>query len=322
MPPLRGIGLVAAVLFANSAHAHGIAGNRYFPGTLAFDDPAVADELVVGAAALKHPAEDGPLVNDYVAPLTFMRLLTPDLAFGVDTAGIVRQRSGFPQQSGFDTTNLTLKALLYKNEPHETLVSAALTWGVGGTGNRAVGGDKPDLFAPGVFFGQGFGDLPDHLAWLRPFGITGAITVELPTRDTGTVLGVDPLTHRFAPVTTRLPDTVHWGFALEYSTLYLTDRFTGGPPKEEPLNQWVPLVEFAFDTPVGQKTAASLNPGLSYVAVAWQLAGEAIVPLNHEAGRGVGLRAQLLFFLDEVSPRLFGKPLLSTQPVISRVETW
>jgi len=88
------------------------------------------------------------------------------------------------------------------------------------------------------------------------------------------------------------------------------------------LNQWVPLVEFAFDTPVGQKTAASLNPGLSYVAVAWQLAGEAIVPLNHEAGRGVGLRAQLLFFLDEVSPRLFGKPLLSTQPVISRVETW
>src|SRR5262249_49397759 len=73
MPPLRGIGLVAAVLLANSAHAHGIAGNRYFPGTLAFDDPAVADELVVGAAALKHPAEDGLLVNDYLAPLTFMR---------------------------------------------------------------------------------------------------------------------------------------------------------------------------------------------------------------------------------------------------------
>jgi len=30
---------------AHSAHAHGIAGNRYFPGTLTFDDPAVADDV-------------------------------------------------------------------------------------------------------------------------------------------------------------------------------------------------------------------------------------------------------------------------------------
>jgi hypothetical protein len=28
----------------HAAHAHGIAGNRFFPGTLTFDDPAVADE--------------------------------------------------------------------------------------------------------------------------------------------------------------------------------------------------------------------------------------------------------------------------------------
>jgi hypothetical protein len=81
---------------------------------------------------------------------------------------------------------------------------------------------------------------------------------------------------------------VHWGFALEYSTLYLTNRFTGGPPKQEPLNQLVPLVEFAFDSPMGQKTAVTANPGLSYVAVAWQLAGEAILPLNREGGHGVG----------------------------------
>jgi hypothetical protein len=31
-----------------SSEAHGIAGNRYFPGTLTFDDPAVADELILG----------------------------------------------------------------------------------------------------------------------------------------------------------------------------------------------------------------------------------------------------------------------------------
>jgi hypothetical protein len=210
--------------------------------------------------------------------------------------------------------------LLYRSDPHEILLSAAITWEIGDTGNPAVGGGKPNILQPGIFYGKGFGDLPASLAWFRPFAIAGAVTAELPTRDTTTIVGVDPLTNRFGPLVTRLPDTVHWGFALECNTLYLTDRFTGGPPKQEPLKQWVPLVEFAFDSPLGQKTAATVNPGLSYVDVAWQLVGEAIIPLNQEGGRGIGFRAQLLFFLDEVSPTLFGKPLFSSQSVVSRVE--
>ena len=97
---------------------------------------------------------------------------------------------------------------------------------------------------------------------------------------------------------TRNADTLHWGFALEFSTLYLTNRFTPGKlPKREPVNQLVPLIEFAFDSPRGEKTSATMNPGLSYVTTTWQLAAEAIVPLNKEAGRSVGARAQLLLFL-------------------------
>jgi hypothetical protein len=65
-------------------------------------------------------------------------------------------------------------------------------------------------------------------------------------------------------------ETLHWGFSIQYSTLYLTSRFDGGPPKEEPLNQWVPLVEFRFDSPRGQKTAATAGPGFAYVAVTWR----------------------------------------------------
>jgi hypothetical protein len=30
----------------------------------------------------------------------------------------------------------------------------------------------------------------------------------------------------------------------------------------------LPLVEFSFDTPRGQNTAATMNPGFAYVAVA------------------------------------------------------
>jgi hypothetical protein len=120
------------------------------------------------------------------------------------------------------------------------------------------------------------------------------------------------MTGQLGPMLTRNVDTLHWGFALEFSTLYLTNRFTPGKlPKEEPLNQLVPLVEFSFVSPRGEKTVATMNPGLSYVAVSWQVAAEAIVPLNSEAGRSVGVRAQLLLFLDELVPSLFGKPLLS-----------
>ncbi|MFX4910627.1 hypothetical protein ABTB68_19465, partial [Acinetobacter baumannii] len=76
--------------------------------------------------------------------------------------------------------------------------------------------------------------------------------------------------------------------------------FNGGPPREEPLNQWVPLVEFRFDSPRGQQTAATANPGIAYVAVTWQASAEAIIPLNRLGGTGPGFRAQLLLFLDDL----------------------
>jgi hypothetical protein len=47
-----------------------------------------------------------------------------------------------------------------------------------------------------------------------------------------------------------------------------------------------------------------------------------IVPLNSEAGRGVGFRMQLLFFLDDLASSIFGKPLLSSRPTISVMKTF
>ena len=73
----------------------------------------------------------------------------------------------------------------------------------------------------------------------------------------------------------------------------------------------MPLVEFAFDTPWRQKTAATANPGLAYVEDVWQVSAEAIVPLNRPGGRGLGFRTQLLIFLDDFAPSIFGKPLLT-----------
>ena len=74
------------------------------------------------------------------------------------------------------------------------------------------------------------------------------------------------------------------------------------------------LLRASFDSPRGQKTAATMNPGLAYVAVTWQLAAEVVVPLNRDGGSSTGFRAQLIFFLDDLIPLLFGKPLLSDKP--------
>ena len=61
--------------------------------------------------------------------------------------------------------------------------------GFGHSGAQVVDADEPNSILPGVFFGKGFGDLPDGLAWLRPFAITGAFVDELPFGATTTTLG-------------------------------------------------------------------------------------------------------------------------------------
>ena len=57
----------ALLTWAHSAGAHGIAGNRYFDGTLTFDDPAVADEAILPFYTnLAFPAEGGNVVQNVV----------------------------------------------------------------------------------------------------------------------------------------------------------------------------------------------------------------------------------------------------------------
>jgi hypothetical protein len=303
--------LVATMVAAgHAAQAHGIVGNRVFPGTLAFDDPAVMDELVFPAvSSLKHPS-GGADVTDNLIGWSFTRLLTPTFSVGIE-GGWLHRNWGVAQRSGFDTTALTLKSLLYQNELHEVMISAGLAWGIRGSGAQGVGANGPDTIEPSIFFGKGFGDLPDWLAWLRPFAVTGAVTLAHPLSGDSINSAIDGNTGQLGPELTRNVDTLHWGFSLQYSTFYLTSRYTPGKlPKEEPVYQLIPLVEFAFDTPRGEKTAATMNPGLAYVAGTWQVAAEAIVPLNSEGGRTIGVRAHLFLFLDDLMPAVFGKPLL------------
>src|SRR5882762_9919575 len=73
----------------DGAHAHGIAGNRYFVGTLTFDDPAVNDELSSTFSELRRAVPGGAAV-DRALDVEFSRLLTPRLSFGAASTWIDR----------------------------------------------------------------------------------------------------------------------------------------------------------------------------------------------------------------------------------------
>src|SRR5579863_318927 len=302
---------LAAFAFTSNVQAHGIAGNRLFPGTLSFDDSAVADEAILPLYTYIDYPTQGSNVSENRINATFNRLLTPTLAFTID-CGWVHQNWPVGNTSGADKTNVGFKYEAYRDNQHEALVSVGLAWGIGHAGASAVGADAPNTIQPGVFFGKGFGDLPQSLSWLRPFAVTGSVVDETPVGSSrATALAPNLATGRFDSTFFPGVETLHWGFSIQYSTLYLTNRFDGGPPKDEPINQWVPLVEFKFDSFRGQYTAATANPGLAYVSVNWQVAAEAILPLNRAGGSGPGFRAQLLLFLDDLMPSIFGKPLLT-----------
>jgi hypothetical protein len=62
--------LFAPLPWANTAAAHGIDGNRYFAGTITFDDPAVADEAIVPEFSyLGYPISISSMGDIYDPPM-------------------------------------------------------------------------------------------------------------------------------------------------------------------------------------------------------------------------------------------------------------
>ena len=113
---------VAIVASCHEAAAHGIAGNRYFAGTLTFDDPAVADEAILPLySAINYPAPGGNVAENRIT-WAFDRLLTPTLAVTYES-GWIHQNWPIGKTSGLETTTVGLKYEAYRDNRHEALVS-------------------------------------------------------------------------------------------------------------------------------------------------------------------------------------------------------
>jgi hypothetical protein len=301
------LSVAALFLTPSVAEAHAICGARVFPATLAIDDPGVSDELALPTLTYVPINSDG--VREFDASFSYTKTIVEN--FGVSfTYGKTWLKPGGSGWGGLDTE---LKYMFFCDEPHEFMGSIGLdvTWANTGTTGFA---DPFNTFSPVIDIGKGFGDLPTSLNALRPFAFTSEFSLSVPSESHTSSLTYDNFGNPLLDVTLN-PTVFNWGFTIQYSLPYMNANVAevGGP---DFLKHLLPITEADFQTPVshapsgGYVTTGTVQPGLIYMADSWQIAVEALIPINAASGRNVGMVAELHFFLDDMFPNAFiGKPI-------------
>ncbi len=274
--------------------AHGFEGDRFFPPTISTDDPFAVDELSLPTVDLLHnPSSPGtPVTREMDIGGEFDKEILPnwDVEFS-DVFTLLHPKTG-ETTNGWQNFDLGTKYELIQAPDHEFIFSIGLDWSIGGTGGKSIGVDSFSTFTPSVFFGKGFGDLPDSMDMLKPIAITGVVGEDLPTE-------------------AQDSNALEWGLAFEYSLLYLEQHVkdTGMP---EPFRNMVPLAELVMTSPEnrgGGVTTGSVNPGVLWESRYFQLGAEAVIPINSHSGPNVGFIINVNIFIDDLWPHIFGHPL-------------
>ena len=301
-----------------SASAHCFVGGRFFPATLGIDDPCVADELSIPTVSWFKTGDDPPAVQNDVS-VEYSKRITDTFGVSIGSTWTHLRPSGMPSQSGFQNLETTFKYQALTLPEREFVVSAGLSVEWGNTGAAGVGAEPFTTYTPTIWFGKGFGDLPDSAGWLRAFGLTGQVGYAIPSSSSS--VSFDPDTGD-AGIELR-PRFLNYGFTLQYSMPYLKSSVVDlGLP--DFINRLVPIVEGSFQTPVsnvgpaGAITTGTINPGVIWVGDYFQVALEAMVPINRQSGTGVGGMVQLHLYLDDIFPKSIGAPLFRSAAIQGR----
>src|SRR5690242_18252756 len=162
---------LAAILAASTAfsttptRAHEIVGNRFFPATLAIDDPGVNDEMALPTISISKTS-DTPSFKQLDVSGEFAKRITEDFAISIAPTWSRLYAPGGPSMtgaSGFQNLETLFKYRLFKNDEHEFVMSVGLEIESGGSGAQSVGAERFNVYTPTVYFGKGFGDLPPSL---------------------------------------------------------------------------------------------------------------------------------------------------------------
>jgi hypothetical protein len=309
-------GLAVALVPSSRAVAHEIVGNRFFPATLGIDDPGVNDELSVPTVSSFKTGDD-PSVRERDFSAEFSKRITEAFAISVGATYTHLSPPGGPMgfgANGFQNFDTTFKYRVFKDPVHEFVMSVGVSIEWGGSGAQSVGADPFNTYTPTLYFGKGLGDLPDTLSWVRPVAITGQVGYAIPGRHSTTTFGVDPDSGDLSVDTEFHARVLQWGGSLQYSMPYLKSAVVDlGLP--DFINHLIPLVEATLQTPVantltsGTQTTGTINPGVIWVGNTFQIAVEALIPINRQSGSNVGVIGQLHLYLDDIDPHGIGKPI-------------
>jgi hypothetical protein len=293
--------------YSAAAEAHCFVGNRFFPATLEVDDPCVADELSLPTVAGFKNGDD-PSADEVDISGEYSKTITPNFGISFEEAWIHLDRPGESSASGFDNLGTSFKYQFVRNADRELAMSVSLDVDWGGTGASAVDAEPFTTLTPTLFVGKGLGFMQAPL--LRPFAITAQVGYAIPTESSTSQ--PDEVTGLIDTVPN--PRSIVWGGTLQYSMPYLKSsvRDFGLP---EFVNRLIPIVEFNLVSEVAnfdgeETTTGTVNPGVIYVADKFQLAAEAIIPINRASGDDIGVVGQVHFYLDDIFPRSLGKPVL------------
>jgi hypothetical protein len=297
-----GAALLALVGSRERLGAHGFEGDRFFPPTIATDDPFAVDEYSISASSLNNPVtSDSPKTREIDVSTEFDKEIFPKFALGVSATYSnfdPQNREDGPAYDGFQNLSFSAKYQLYENAPHEFILSVGGEVDLGDSGSSEIGVDTFSTYTPTLYYGKGFGDLPDALKYLKPLALTGTVGWSIPG-------------HSMNEDGSFNSETLDWAFALEYSLPYLQQHVEDvGIP--HPFQDLIPLVEFNMSTPLnhdGGPTTGTINPGVLWETKDFQVGVEAQIPVNSATGPNVGALVSVQIFIDDIWPKVFGHPL-------------
>jgi hypothetical protein len=302
-------GLALLLMPVGEAAAHCFVGARFLPATLTTDDPCVADEMSLPTTLWSSA---NPLARENDVEVDFSKRITEN--FGITVAStwtFVRPPADAAtfgtSASGFMNLVSAFQYQVLKDPQHEFAWLAGLVVEWGGTGAMGVGAAPWSTLQPTMYFGKGFGDLPDELGLIRAFAVTGQVGYQVPTTSFD-------LTNQI-PISQNLA----YGGSLQFSFPYLKSNVIDlGLP--DFINHLIPIVEAQALSPVANNTGnpwittGTVNPGVIWVGSYFQVGVEAIIPINRASGTNIGAIAQLHFYLDDIFPNSIGRPLIGSAP--------
>src|SRR5947209_4210138 len=264
-------GLAIALVSFSQATAHEIVGNRFFPATLGIDDPGVNDELSLPTVA-NFKTGDDPSFRQRDFSGEFSKRITEAFAISFESTFSSFAAPGGPTAlgaRGFQNLETTFKYRLFRDPEHEFVMSVGLSVEWGGTGSQSVGADPFNTYTPTLYFGKGFGDLPDTLSWIRPVAVTGQIGYAIPARRATTTLSIDPDSGDLTADTEFHPRVLNWGGSIQYSMPYLKSG-VGDLGLPDFANHLIPIVEATMLTPVSNTlTSGTLTTGTIFPGILW-----------------------------------------------------